>query len=156
MKVIGKKMKMSQVYRNDAVVPVTPVKVGADDLNTFEEGEVVKIRGVSKGKGFQGVVKRHGFSGGPKSHGQKDRLRAPGSIGAGGVQRVIKGLKMAGRMGGNNMTVKGLRLVGVEKDRNVLLIKGAIPGNTGSKVEIHKISSNNESITNERTKSGDK
>ena len=95
----------------------------------FEVGEEVDVIGVSKGKGFQGVMKRHGFAGGPRTHGQSDRARAPGSIGAGTTPgRVLKGKKMAGHMGHERVTVKGLEVVEVDPERNFLLLKGGVPG----------------------------
>lgn len=97
-------------------------------VETFGNGDKVCVVGTSKGKGFAGVVKRHHFRGGPASHGHKDNLRAPGSIGAGGVQRVFKGMRMAGRMGGERVTVKNLEIVEVHPDTNELFIKGAVPG----------------------------
>ena len=101
-------------------------------VETFTAGDTVEVMGVSKGKGFAGVVKRHGFGGGPASHGHKDNLRAPGSIGAGGVQRVFKGMRMAGRMGGDQVTVHNLEIVEVNAETNELLIKGAVPGGRNS------------------------
>ena len=98
----------------------------------FEPGDFVGITGVSKGKGFQGVVKRHHFRGGPASHGHKDNLRMPGSIGAGGIQRVFKGMRMGGRMGGDQVTVKNLEVVEVDSKNNVLAVKGAVPGARGA------------------------
>lgn len=111
---------------------------GSDlDASVFAVGDQVEVSAVSKGKGFQGVVKRHGFHGASsKSHGTKHTERAPGSIGAGGVQRVIKGMRMAGRMGGDRITVKNLTVLQVNPDENVLLIKGAIPGRKGTLVEV--------------------
>lgn len=106
------------------------------DVSTFEKGDVVVVSGVSKGKGFQGVVKRHGFAGGPRTHGQKHSEREPGSIGGGLRNRVPKGMRMAGRTGGNRITIKNLKIVDVDKDNNQLLIKGAIPGRRGTLVEI--------------------
>ncbi len=97
-------------------------------VDTFAVGDIVTVIGTSKGKGFAGVVKRHHFRGGPASHGHKDNLRAPGSIGAGGVQRVFKGMRMAGRMGGERVTVKNLEIVAVKPETNELYIKGAVPG----------------------------
>ena len=97
-------------------------------VTTFAPGDVVDVIGTSKGKGFAGVVKRHHFRGGPASHGHKDNLRAPGSIGAGGVQRVFKGMRMAGRMGGERVTVKNLEIVEIHPETNELYIKGAVPG----------------------------
>lgn len=102
----------------------------------FTVGDKVTVVAISKGKGFQGVVKRHGFHGGPKSHGQKDRHRAPGSIGASWPQHVIKGKKMAGRMGGDRVTVKNLEIVEVDKENNLIAIKGAIPGRRGTLIMI--------------------
>jgi len=98
------------------------------DVSTFEPGDIIQVTGISKGKGFQGVVKRHGFHGQDKSHGTKDQLRMPGSIGATGPAHVFKGQKMPGRMGGEQVTVKGLEVVEVDKKDNILLIKGAVPG----------------------------
>ena len=86
--------------------------------------------------GFQGVVKRHGFHGGPRTHGQKHSEREPGSIGATGPQRVFKGKKMGGRMGADRITIKGLKIVGVDKENNKLLITGAVPGKRGTLLEI--------------------
>jgi large subunit ribosomal protein L3 len=99
------------------------------DVGLFEAGERVHIVGTSKGKGFQGVVKRHGFAGGPKTHGQSDRHRAPGSIGSGTTPgRVLKGLRMAGRMGNDRVTVRNLLVVRADTERNLLLVRGAVPG----------------------------
>jgi large subunit ribosomal protein L3 len=98
------------------------------DVSTFEAGDKIKITGTSKGKGFQGVVKRHGFSGTKKTHGNKDQLRMPGSIGAKGPAHVFKGTKMGGRMGGDKITVAGLEVLDIDKENNILLIKGALPG----------------------------
>jgi len=107
-------------------------------VTVFEEGDLVNVIGTSKGKGFQGVVKRHGFSGvGMGSHGQHDRLRAPGSLGASSdPSHVFKGIRMAGRMGGDRIEVLNLKVVKVLADQNILLIKGAVPGATGSYVII--------------------
>lgn len=112
------------------------------DLSTFAPGDTVTVSAVSKGKGFQGVVKRHGFGGDMASHGRKHSHRAPGSIGGGGRAggRVIKGMRMAGRMGSDKVTVKNLKIVQINKDENLLLIKGAIPGRKGTLVEIRGIS----------------
>jgi len=106
----------------------------------FAEGDLVGAVGVSKGKGFQGVVKRHGFRGvGDATHGQHNRLRAPGSIGAGSTpSRVYKGMRMAGRMGGERVKVRNLKVVKIFPEKNLLLIKGAIPGHKGSFVIIEK------------------
>lgn len=99
-------------------------------------GEKVEVSAVSKSKGFQGVVKRHGFHGGPRSHGQKHSEREPGSIGAGGYQRVFKGTRMAGRMGGDRITVKNLTVISYDKETGELCIRGAIPGRRGTLVEV--------------------
>ena len=109
-------------------------------VDLFAEGEFVDVVGVSKGKGFQGVVKRHGFGGvGQSTHGQHNRLRAPGSVGASSYpSRVFKGMRMAGRMGGENVTVQNLRVLKVVAEKNLLLVKGAIPGHKNSYVIIQK------------------
>lgn len=113
------------------------LEVGSElTASIFEEGQKVNVVGTSKGKGFQGVVKRHGFAGSPASHGHKDQLRMPGSIGAGGVQRVFKGTRMAGRMGGDQITVKNLEIVQIDKDNNLIAIKGAVPGARGGQIVI--------------------
>jgi len=113
------------------------VKVGDEiKADVFKEGDMIKVIGVSKGKGFAGVVKRHHFGGGPKSHGQKDRLRAPGSIGATFPERVPKGRRMAGRMGNERSTARGLQIFKIDADKNILAIKGAVPGHKGTVLEI--------------------
>ena len=110
------------------------------DVNLFAEGEFVDVVGTSKGKGFQGVVKRHGFGGvGQATHGQHNRLRAPGSVGASSYpSRVFKGMRMAGRMGGDNVTVQNLKVLKVVADKNLLVIKGCVPGCKNSYVIIQK------------------
>lgn len=109
---------------------VDDVKVGTGvDVSLFKAGDLVDVTGWSKGKGFAGVVKRHHFAGGPKTHGQSDRHRAPGSIGAGtSPGRVIKGKKMAGHMGTQRVTVRKLEVFEADPERNLLLLKGAVPG----------------------------
>ena len=109
-------------------------------VDHFEEGEFVDVTGVSKGKGFQGVVKRHKFAGvGQATHGQHNRLRAPGSIGAASYPaRVFKGMRMAGRMGGDTIKVQNLRVLKVVTDKNLLVVKGAIPGAKNAYVIINK------------------
>lgn len=102
--------------------------------SVFAPGDAISVSGVSKGRGFQGVVKRHGFHGQKTTHGHKDQERAPGSIGAGGIQRVFKGMKMAGHMGQDRVTVKNLEIVEVRG--HILAIKGAVPGARHSVVEI--------------------
>lgn len=114
------------------------LKVG-DILNAdvFKAGDTVKVTAKSKGKGFQGVVKRHGFGGGSVTHGQSDRLRAPGSIGASSYpSRVFKGQRMAGRTGGDQISIRNLKIVKVIPESNLLLIKGAVPGAVSAIVEI--------------------
>ncbi len=106
------------------------------DVETFEVGDKVTVSATSKGKGNQGVVKRHNFAGGRRSHGNKHSERRPGSIGSTGPQRVLKGLKMMGRMGSDRVTVKNLRVLQIDKDTNTLVISGAIPGRPGTLVEI--------------------
>lgn len=106
------------------------------DVSLFNNGEIINVSGISKGKGFQGVVKRHGFKGSPASHGTKHTLRAPGSIGSAFPQKVFKGKKMAGRMGNDRVTVQGLEIVNIDKDNNLLAIKGAVPGRKGTLLEI--------------------
>lgn len=99
------------------------------DVSIFEVGDRVDVVGTSKGKGFAGVVKRHGFRGGPKTHGQSDRWRASGSVGAGSTPgRVLKGIRMAGRMGNERVTVQNVKVALVDADKNLLAIKGAVPG----------------------------
>ena len=106
------------------------------DASVFETGDKIKISGVSKGKGFQGVMKRHGFKCGQASHGQKHSNRKPGSIGSAYPEHVIKGRKMAGRMGGVQSTQLGLEVVEVDKEKNLLIIKGSVPGNNGVLVRV--------------------
>lgn len=107
------------------------------DVSIFEVGDTVDVVGTSKGKGFAGVVKRHGFRGGPKTHGQSDRWRASGSVGAGSTPgRVLKGIRMAGRMGNERVTVQNLKVALVDPDKNLLAIKGAIPGAKNSLVVV--------------------
>ena len=110
------------------------------DVTLFQEGEFVDVIGTSKGKGFQGVVKRHGFAGvGQSTHGQQNRLRAPGSLGAAYYPaRVFKGMRMAGRMGGDQVTVQNLRVVKVLPEKNVLVVKGCVPGHKNAYVTIEK------------------
>lgn len=125
-------------------------EVKADDINEFSvgqvikadaftEGELVDVIGTSKGRGFQGGVKRHGFSGGPRTHGQSDRLRAPGSIGSSATPgRVFKGMRMAGRMGNDRVTVQNLKVLRVDTERNLLLVEGSVPGANQGTVLIQR------------------
>ena len=110
------------------------------DVTVFVEGEFIDVSGVSKGKGFQGVVKRHGFGGvGDATHGQHNRLRAPGSLGASSwPSRVMKGMRMAGRTGGNQVKMINLQIVKIVKEKNLLLIKGSVPGPNGSYLIIER------------------
>lgn len=199
--ILGKKLKMAQIWKNDKIIPVTIIEAGpikviqirtknkdgyeavqvgygtrklknirkpqqgqfkdlgnfahvkefrsnvsgqTSDVNVgdvldvtqFQEGDKIKVSGLSKGRGFQGTVKRHGFAGGPKTHGQKNRLRAPGSIGATAPQRVTPGKRMAGRMGQERFAIKNLKVVEIDKEKGVLTVKGAVPGFKGTLLEI--------------------
>ena len=108
-------------------------------VDIFEPGEVLDVIGKSKGRGFAGSMKRHGFAGGPRTHGQSDRARAPGSIGGGTTPgKVYKGLKMAGHMGNRRITAKGLEVVSVDLDRNLLLLKGGVPGAPNGLLQIRR------------------
>ncbi|MBN1782536.1 50S ribosomal protein L3 [bacterium] len=107
--------------------------------DSFSEGDVVKVTGFSKGRGFAGVVKRHGFSGGPRTHGQSDRHRAPGSLGQSAYpKRVFKGLKMGGRMGNTRNTIRNLRIVKIVPEKNLIYVSGSVPGARNSIVEIYR------------------
>jgi large subunit ribosomal protein L3 len=113
------------------------MKVGDKiDVSIFKEGDKVKVSGISNGKGFQGVVKRWGFRGASKTHGTKHMWRKPGSIGATDAERVFKGKKMAGRMGGEKVTIKNLEIVKIDKEKNLIGVKGAVPGRRGTVVEL--------------------
>lgn len=109
------------------------------DVSVFAAGDMVKISGLSKGKGFQGVVKRHGFHGMPASHGHHHVLRHGGSIGQRFPQHTLKGMRMAGRMGGGRVTTRGLKVISVDKENNLLAVKGAVPGRRGTLLEIVSI-----------------
>ena len=116
---------------------VSSLKPGDNiDVSAFLEGDKVEVSGIAKSKGFQGVVKRHGFHGGPRTHGQKHSEREPGSIGSTAPQRVFKGTRMAGRTGGERMTVKSLKIIKIDKNKNELWISGAVPGKRGTLLEI--------------------
>lgn len=113
------------------------MKVGDKiELTQFQAGDTVEVSAISKGKGFQGVVKRHGFHGGPRTHGQKHSEREPGSIGGGLRNRVPVGMRMAGRMGSDRITVRNLKVVHVDQADSILYVSGAIPGRRGTLVEI--------------------
>ena len=118
--------------------PATQAVGDKISVEVFKKGDTVTVSGISKGKGFQGVVKRHGFHGGSRTHGQKHSEREPGAIGGGARAggRVAKGMRMAGRMGGERVTVRGLTIVDVLPEDNLLLIGGAVPGRRGTVVEI--------------------
>ena len=187
--ILGKKLKMTQIWKDGKVVPTTVIvaepnkvtivrtkeKDGYDavqvvlgnkkrefktskkngagvsgevesfnvgdmvDISGFSEGDKVLVSGFTKGRGFQGVVKRHGFGGGPKTHGQKNRHRAPGSIGSTAFQRVVKGRRMAGHMGVERVTVKNLQIASIDKEKNMIFLRGAVPGMKKSIVEIKKV-----------------
>ena len=108
-------------------------------VSLFKEGEYVDVAGTTKGKGFSGVMKRHGFGGGPKTHGQREHPRSAGSIGqASDPSRVFKGMKMAGQYGNNRMTVRNLEVVSVDKEKNQILLKGAVPGARNGIIYITK------------------
>jgi large subunit ribosomal protein L3 len=126
--------------REFRVDDIENIKVGDKvDVSLFKEGDVVDVIGISKSKGFAGVVKRHGFAGGPKTHGQSDRHRHPGSIGSTTYPgRVWKGLRMAGRMGGERVTVRNLEVYKSDTERNLLLVKGAVPGHRNGLLLIRK------------------
>lgn len=136
-----KEISPSRILKEVRIDSVDGFKVGDEiKADLFVEGEKVKVRSKSKGKGFQGVMKRHGFGGvGGTSHGQSDRERAPGSIGASSFpSRVFKGQRMAGRTGNSNVTILNLKVVKVILDENLILLKGAVPGAINSVVEIFK------------------
>ena len=135
-----KNSRLSRYLREVAADDTGEFEVGQTiSVDIFQAGEKVDIIGRSKGRGFAGVMKRWGFKGGPKTHGQSDRARAPGSIGGGTTPgRVYKGLKMGGHMGNRRITVKGLEIIEVDTERNLLLIKGGIPGAPNSLVQIRR------------------
>ncbi len=135
----GKEFKFLKEFRN----PPTDggeeggLKIG-DEINVsiFEVGDIVKVSGISKGKGFQGVVKRWGFHGRPATHGTKHEERTGGSTGSSAPSRVVRGRKMAGRMGNERVTVRNLKIVRIDKENNLLAIRGAVPGRKGTLLEI--------------------
>jgi len=135
-----KNSRLSRYLREVSADDSSNFEVGQTiGVDIFEQGEKVDVIGRSKGRGFAGVMKRWNFKGGPRTHGQSDRMRAPGSIGGGTTPgKVYKGLKMAGHMGNRRITVKGLEIVEIDAERNLLLIKGGIPGATNSLVMIRR------------------
>jgi len=138
LKELGKLKKLREFRVDDTA----EMKVGDKvDVSQFKTGNVVNVTGVSKGKGFSGVVKRHGFHGGPKTHGQTDRHRAPGAIGATtSPGRVLKGMRMAGHMGAERVTQKGLKVYKTDPEHNLLLVQGAVPGAKNGLLLISKVS----------------
>ena len=135
-----KNSKLSRYLREVSTDDTSEFEVGQTiSVDIFEAGEKIDVIGKSKGRGFAGVMKRWNFGGGPRTHGQSDRARAPGSIGGGTTPgKVYKGLKMAGHMGNRRITVKGLEIVEIDSERNLLLVKGGIPGATNSLVQIRR------------------
>lgn len=129
---------MGQLFQEDRVCGVTPVKIESGEFTVLKTGDLVMVSGITKGKGFQGVVKRHGFHGGPKTHGQKNRHRGPGSIGNTTPQRVIPGRRMAGHMGTDRVTMKNIKVVDINNDTKTVFLMGGVPGNPSGKVEIRK------------------
>jgi large subunit ribosomal protein L3 len=125
-------------YLKEFKLPISEeTKVGESvDVDSFEEGDKIRISSFSKGKGFQGVVKRHGFKGGPRTHGQKHSEREPGSIGSTGPQRVFKGTRMGGRMGNDRVTLKDVEIIKIDKKNNKIFVKGAVPGRRGTLIEL--------------------
>lgn len=138
MKTTGKKLQMSQIFSEDGTtIPVTLIEL--ENVSGFEVGDEIAVSGKSKGKGFAGVMKRWGFHGQQRTRGQSDRERAPGSIGGGTTPgRVWPGKKMAGRMGGKRVTVKGLEVVGVDEKAKTIKVTGSIPGPRGVELEIRR------------------
>ena len=191
--ILGKKIKMTQVFEGDEVVPVTEIlagpcfvlqiknkdkdgyeaaQIGFDKItktknikqymkgkeyrfirefravpgemkvgdtiksDIFKKGDMIDASGLTKGRGFTGVVKRHGFHGHNKTHGTKDQIRMPGSIGSTAPQRVFKGKRMAGRMGVERVTLKNLKIIDVQPEKNILIVRGAVPGARNALVEI--------------------
>ncbi len=131
------KTKNVEYKREFRIESTEDFKLGENiEVDIFESGEKVNVFGISKAKGFQGVVKRHGFAGGPATHGHRHALRSPGSIGSAYPQHVLKGKKMAGRMGGDRVVSKNLEVVFVDKEKNLIALEGAVPGVSGRIIEI--------------------
>lgn len=141
----GKALKIFREFRKRDSSIVDGVETGAIvDLSSFAVGDKVVVSAISKGKGFQGVIKRHGFHGGPRSHGQKHSERSPGSIGGSGGRaggRVAKGMRMSGRMGSDRVTVRNLSILQIYPKTGEIVISGAIPGRSGTLVEVRGIDS---------------
>ena len=131
----NKPFRYLREFRGD--IDISKYKEGDKiDVSIFQEGDVVKVSGLSKGKGFAGVVKRWRFSGRPATHGTKHELKTPGSVGSSYPERVIKGRKMAGRMGYQRITVKNLKIVKIDPEKNLIAVQGAVPGVKGTLLEI--------------------
>lgn len=131
---MGTKVGMTRVFAGDGTVtPVTVVNIDSTGLNI---GDLVKVTGTAKAKGFQGAVKRHGFHGMPASHGHHHVTRHVGSIGQRFPQHTLKGMRMAGRMGGHTVTTRGLTVIAVDTEKHTLSLKGAVPGRRGTKLTI--------------------
>jgi large subunit ribosomal protein L3 len=143
-----KKLGMFKHLREFPAEDIASIELGqVVDVSIFKPGDLVDVSGISKGKGFAGVVKRHHFSGGPKTHGQSDRHRAPGSIGATTTPaRVLKGKKMAGHMGSEQVTVRRLKVVEADAERNLLLVRGGVPGSRNGLVIIRKATGQRENL----------
>ena len=124
------KLEPKRILKEIRTAQVEGMTVGQEvKVDIFSVGEKVKVTGISKGLGFQGTMRRHNFRGGPKTHGQSDRMRAPGSVGSSSYpSRTFKGQRMAGRMGGDKVTIRNLVVAGVDLEKNMLLLKGAVPG----------------------------
>lgn len=140
-KILATKGEMETLFTSEGeAYSVTQISAPEAKLGEiYKEGDEITLTGVSKGKGFAGVVRRHGFAGGPRTHGQSDRERAPGSIGSTTTPgRVLKGKRMAGRMGGERVTLKNIKILKVDLEKNVLFIKGSVPGNIGSTLWLRK------------------
>lgn len=136
-RLVGTKMKMTQVFKDGHQYGVTPIKLGEKaDVNLVKAGSRVMISGISKGHGFTGGVKRWNFKGGPATHGQKNRHRAPGSIGNTTPQRVLPGRHMAGRMGMERITYRNMLIVDVDAEKKVVMLCGSVPGTVGREMEI--------------------
>jgi large subunit ribosomal protein L3 len=135
--------KFKEMRQFDGKLPAGVEVDAVIDVTVFAEGDAVEVSAISKGRGFQGVIKRHGFHGGPRSHGQKHSERSPGSIGGSGGRaggRVAKGMRVAGRMGQDRVTIRGLKVLQVLPDTNEIVISGAVPGRRGTLVEIKSAS----------------
>jgi large subunit ribosomal protein L3 len=138
LKAVEKDGRVPRTLKEVRLDDVAGIEIGqAITVDAFKVGDVVNVTGTSKGKGFQGVVKRHGFHGSPATHGHKDQLRMPGSIGAGGVQRVWKGMRMGGQMGSEQRTIRNVKVVGVDPEAGTLALSGAVPGARNGLLVIH-------------------